>query len=96
MVIKVDFDFTMSILAHNVLRLFALDLPGYSHSTSITLYNKFLRNSGTVDITSQDVMVKLRKKRMLPVLLTAMEKFQGQKIALWGNREVMFAGDSRS
>ncbi len=95
-VIKVDFDFTMSILAHNVLRLFALDLPGYSHSTSITLYNKFLRNSGTVDITSQDVMVKLRKKRMLPVLLTAMEKFMGQKIALWGNREVMFAGDSRS
>ena len=31
MVIKVDFDLTMSILTHNLLRLFAMDLPGYSH-----------------------------------------------------------------
>ncbi len=37
MVIKVDFDLTMSILAHNILRLFAMDFTGYSHNSDYTL-----------------------------------------------------------
>ena len=39
----------MSILAHNLLRLFAQDLSGYEHQSAPTLYNKFLANSGVVD-----------------------------------------------
>ena len=96
MVIKVDFDLTMSILAHNILRLFALDLTGYEHLTAQTLYNKFLSNGGVVEISSRHVTVKLNKKRTLPVILTAMEQFQGTKIRLWGKRVVTFAGDTRS
>ena len=41
MVIKVDFDLNMSLLAHNILRLFAMDLPGYTHDADYTLYKKF-------------------------------------------------------
>ncbi|MDJ0689088.1 MAG: hypothetical protein QNJ41_11320 [Xenococcaceae cyanobacterium MO_188.B32] len=42
MVIKVDFDLTMSILANNLLRLFATDLPGgYKSLTRESLYTKF-------------------------------------------------------
>lgn len=95
-VIKVDFDLTMSILAHNLLRLFAQDLQGYEHQTAQTLYNKFLANWGTVEISPQQVAFKLNKKRNLPLLLTAMEQFQGKRIRLWGNRAVTFAGDTRS
>tara|TARA_B100001971_G_C18230344_1_gene563488 strand:+ start:321 stop:2060 length:1740 start_codon:yes stop_codon:yes gene_type:complete len=95
-VIKVDFDLTISILAHNILRLFALDLTGYEHLSAQTLYNKFLANSGMVEISPGHVAVKLNKKRTLPVVLTAMEQFQGMKIRLWGNRTVTFAGDTRS
>jgi hypothetical protein len=95
-VIKVDFDLTMSILAHNLLRLFAQDLRGYEYQSAPTLYNKFLANSGVVEITSEQVAVKLHKKRALPVLLTAMTPFQGQRIRLWGNRIATFAGDTRS
>ena len=32
MVINVDFDLTMSIMAHKLLNLLAKDLPGYSHN----------------------------------------------------------------
>ena len=95
-VIKVDFDLTMSILAHNLLRLFAQDLSGYEHQTAPTLYNKFLANSGVVAITPEQVVVKLNKKRTLPVLLMAMAPFQGHRIRLWGNRTATFAGDTRS
>ena len=45
MVIKVDFDLTMTILAHNLYRLLALDLIGYENNTSATLYEKFIYNS---------------------------------------------------
>jgi len=61
-VIKVDFDLTMSILAHNLLRLFAQDLPGYEHQTAPTLYKKFIANAGSVEITPRQVTVKLNKK----------------------------------
>ena len=36
MVIKVDFDLTMTILAHNMYRLFALDLQRYAHLSDET------------------------------------------------------------
>lgn len=96
MVIKVDFDLTMSILAHNLLRLFAMDLPGYSHDTDNTLYTKFLSTSGSVQIESDHITVKLKKKRNLPLLLTAMEQFQNKRLPILGKKRLVFAGDTRS
>jgi len=96
MVIKVDFDLTMSILAHNLLRLLATDLPGYSHSTDFTLFNKFLSTSGTVEITSNEILVKMKKKRNLPALLTAMEPFQNMAVSIVGNQRLTFTGDTTS
>jgi len=96
MVIKVDFDLTMSILAHNLLRLLAMDLPGYSHNTDFSLFNKFLSMSGTVEIKSDKILIKMKKKRNLPALLTAMEPFQNEAIAFWENRKLIFTGDTTS
>jgi len=96
MVIKVDFDLTMSILAHNLIRLFAMDLPGYSHSTDFTLFNKFLSMSGSVEIKSDEILVKMKKKRNLPALLTVMEPFQAMSISILGNRKLILAGDTTS
>jgi len=96
MVIKVDFDLTMSILAHNLLRLLAMDLPGYSHNTDISLFNKFLSMSGTVEIESDEVLVKMKKKRNLPAILTAMEPFQNMVISILDNQKLIFTGDTSS
>jgi len=96
MVIKVDFDLTMSILAHNILRVFSMDLPGYSHNADYTLFNKFLSMNGAVEIKTDKIIIKLKKKRNLPSLLTAMEPFQNIPVALLGNRRVVFAGDTSS
>ena len=96
MVIKVDFDLTMTILAHNILRFIAMELPGYSHSTAQTLFDKFLNTGGSADISADEITVKLKKKRNLPAILTAMTPFQGHKIASPGNLGVRFAGETRS
>jgi hypothetical protein len=86
MVIKVDFDLTMSILSHNIFRLFSLDLEGYSDLAGQTLYNKFFNNSGSVQISEDEIVVRLKKKRDLPALLTLMEPFQGKPFQIFQNR----------
>jgi len=96
MVIKVDFDLTMSILAHNILRLFAMDLPGYSHNTDYTLYKKFLSMTGNVKIGMDEIAIYLKKKRNLPALLTAMEPYKNMQLNIFGKRELAFWGDSTS
>ncbi len=96
MVIKVDFDLTMSILAHNLLRLFAMDLPGYSHMSPQSLFDRFLNTGGSVDIGSDTITVGLKKKRNLPALLTALGSFQHMTISSLENRKLIFQGDTRS
>lgn len=94
MVIKVDFDLTMTVLAHNLYRLLAMNLPGYTHNTSETLYEKFLCNSGEVEITDDDIQIKMKKKRNLPALLSEMEKFSAVRIPWMNNKKLVFSGAS--
>jgi transposase len=96
MVIKVDFDLTMTILAHNLLRLLAAELPGYTHLTPASLFTRFLQNSGRIHITPSQITIALRKKRHLPALLSAMEPFNGQPCRLCNNLPLIFSGDCRS
>jgi hypothetical protein len=75
MVIKVDFDLTMTILAHNIYRLFAQELPGFAHCEAGSLYNKFIFNAGDVSVGEDKVTVYLKKKRNLPLVLETMANF---------------------
>jgi hypothetical protein len=68
-VVKVDFDLVMTLLAHNLYRLFAMNIDGYSHCDAKTLFNKFILNAGEVTISETEVLVKLKKKRTLPLIL---------------------------
>ncbi len=96
MVIKVDFDLTMSILAHNIDRLFALDLEGYSHMTSQSIYEKFISTPAAVEISGKKITVKLKKKRNLPMLLENMDKFKESKMPWLNDKQLVFEGATYS
>lgn len=96
MVIKVDFDLTMSVLAHNLYRLFGMQIPGYAHHTSSTLFDKFIHNGGEVEITPDNIIIKMKKKRNLPVFLTEMEKFKNKSIPWMDRKKIIFTGASTS
>jgi len=76
MVIKVDFDLAMTILAYNLYRLLAQDLEGYENLSAESIFNKFIRNSGSIDIDETDIQVHFKKKRNSPLLLTALKKYE--------------------
>ena len=68
-VIKVDFDLSMSILAHNLYRLPALSLDRYRHLTDERIYEKFTVNNGEIEIEPTEIRIDLKKKRKLPLLI---------------------------
>lgn len=96
MVIKVDFDLTMSILAFNLFRIFALETGRYKNSTSTTLYEKILLNSADITIRDEEIIVSLKKKRMLPLCLEIMENFNDEKFQWLGNKKIIFTGATYS
>ncbi len=91
-VIKVDFDLTMSILAHNLCRVFASQFPEFSHFTDQNIFEKFFSNSGMVQIGEDSITIRLKKKRHLPYILTAMEKFVDLPIPWLANKKIIFRG----
>jgi transposase len=92
MVIKVDFDLTMSILAHNIYRLFALETERYQSFSDVKLFEKFFNNSAKVQIESNQITVALKKKRELPQLLTILEQTPENEIPWLGNCQLNFIG----
>jgi hypothetical protein len=71
-IITSDFDLTMSILAHNLYRLFALELKRYSNLSIQSLYDKFVLDGADIIIRGNTITVQLKKKRNLPQFLEVM------------------------
>ena len=75
MVIKVDFDLTMSILAYNLYRLFAGETGKYANLTAPKIFDKLISNSGVVKVNEDVIEIIMKKKRSMPVLLSLLKKF---------------------
>ena len=97
MVIKVDFDLVMTVLAYNLYRLLALELPpGYRHCTPQTLFESLLETAADIQLDPQLCTVSLKKKRNLPALLEALGSQPSEPLPWLGNRRIAFNGASRT
>ena len=94
MVIKVDFDLTMSILAHNLYRLFTLQLEGYTHCADQTIFEKFIQNAGEIIIADESIEVRLKKKRNLPLLLEQMNDLGSVKLSWLNHLNLRFVAST--
>jgi transposase len=96
MVIKVDFDLSMTILAHNIYRLFAMELERYSAMSDEKIYQKFIDNSGNIKIKDNSMTVEMKKKRELPLLLETMTRYKESKYKWLNNMTMDFIGTATS
>ena len=67
-VVKVDLDLTLSLLAHNLYRRLSELLPGFEQCTVETIRRRFLENGAAVTVRDNTVTVRLNKKTHLPIL----------------------------
>lgn len=96
MVIKVDFDLVMSILTHNLYRLFAANLDRYSSQNDQTIYQKFIQNGADIKIQEDQIIVQLKKKRNLPLVIENMNRFKQLKYPWLGGKNLRFEGAAYS
>ncbi|MDR0604544.1 MAG: transposase [Bacteroidales bacterium] len=98
MVIKVDFDLVMTILAHNIYRLFAMNLERYEHFCDERIYEKFIANNGDISLNSNSdsINVELKKKRDLPEIIEMMKNFDNLKYSWIGDKKLNFIPSASS
>ena len=94
-VIKVDLDLTLSLLAHNLYRHLASYLKGFESCTAATLYRNFLENGATIKIKNNKIMVFLKKKIHLPLLLD-IPWLKTETPLPWLNSSIIFSSASFS
>lgn len=95
-VVKVDFDLTMSILTHNLYRIFAMHMERYEMLTDQSLFQKFINNTATITIEEDNIVISLEKKRTLPVMIGKLKEFENLKFSWLGNKNIRFVGASNS
>jgi hypothetical protein len=67
-VVKVDFDLTLSLLTHNLFRVLTKQLPGFERCTVATIARDIIQNAATIDIKGRAITAHLKKKVHLPTL----------------------------
>jgi len=89
-VVKVDFDLTLTLAAHNFYRSMALMLEGHEWETSKSLNTKFFANGGAFEVIGDRIRVFLKKKRHMPILIQALKEIGPTRIPWLDNRILEF------
>lgn len=94
-VIKVDFDLTLSLLAHNLYKKLSDQLPGFEGCTVPTISRKFILNGARITIKNRTITVYLKKKIHLPILFE-IDWMKAETYLSWMDMNIKFEIDSMS
>jgi len=86
----------MTILAHNLYRVLAINLKGYSHYDANTIYHQFIDNFGEIVVEDDTVIVKLNRKRSLPLLLEALPDLENGSYEWIGSKQIHFVPNTHT
>jgi len=70
-IVKVDFDLTMTLLADTVYKLFSRQISGFEHKKAKTIYRELIKNHArfTINVKTKTIDICLNKKNHLPLLI---------------------------
>jgi transposase len=88
--LNVDLDTTLTVLAGNLYRLLARQLPRYEHATPDRIRRHFLDATGTLHITPDGLTCNLNLRSHHPVLIDAGYADLAVPIPWWNQRTLRF------
>lgn len=88
--LNVDLDTTLTVIAGNLYRLLARQLPRYENATPDRIWRHFLNATGTVHTTDDTITVDLRLRTHHPVLIDAGLADQTTPIPWLNDRKLRF------
>lgn len=70
-IVKVDFDLTMTLIADTIYKLFTRSIPGFEKKKAKTIYRDFISNHSKFEINSEakTITITLNKKSHIPLLM---------------------------
>jgi hypothetical protein len=95
-VVKVDFDLTMTILAHNLYRLICHEYAryGFEHFEAQTMFDRLISGSGYIATKQDHVCVNLKKKRNHTQMLEVMPQFSDLRVPWLNDATIEFKSSS--
>jgi hypothetical protein len=91
-VVKVDFDLTLSLLAHNLYRQLTKTLHGFEQCNAETIHRNFLDNGANITINNNTATIAMKKKSHLPILLNTPWLKNITELPWLGNLKIIFSG----
>lgn len=88
--LNVDLDTTLTVIAGNLYRLLARQLPRYEHATPDRIWRHFLDSTGTLHLSDDALTVDLRVRTYHPVLIDAGLLDQATAIPWLNGRKLRF------
>ncbi|UCE08032.1 MAG: hypothetical protein JSW07_08390 [bacterium] len=95
-VVKVDFDLTMTLIAYSLYKMLAKKIIGFERSTAQNLFLDFVDNGAEVKIIDNKIIVLLRKRVHNSILFETNIFKSPVKIPWLGNLEVVFDSQNTS
>lgn len=86
--IKVDLDVVLSVVASGAYRWMARQLRGFETATAATIWSQVLDRRGTVEVTEDEVVVRVRRFSRAPVLLESRVSRDPTPISWLGGRRI--------
>ena len=83
------------MLTHNLYKLLAYQLPGYSHNRAQTLFDTFIDNYGEVVVDDDFITVKMNRKSVLPLLRESIPEVE-ETYPWLGGKKLIFTANTHS
>ncbi len=86
--IDVRFDFLMTVLSHNIYRLFIRDMDMYMEDEEI--FDTCLSNAGRIEISAESIKIILKKRKNLDIILSRVNRYRDYRYEHLGNKRLVF------
>ena len=92
-VVKVDYDITLTLIANSLFKILASNLRRFEKSKPKKIYRNFIEIPAVININNDDVVVNFNKKSYNPLLMDYAKKMGNIRVPWFENRYLRFSFD---
>ncbi|PIU51179.1 transposase, partial [Candidatus Desantisbacteria bacterium CG07_land_8_20_14_0_80_39_15] len=89
-VVKVNFDIAMTLIANTLYKLLVREIRKFQKSRPKTIFRSFIESRAKIDIEKDLITVKFEKRSFNPLIMDWVRKRQNILVPWMGNRRLRF------
>lgn len=89
-VVKVNFDIAMTLIANSLYKLLVMQIRKFQKARPKTIFRAFVESRAEINIDKDVIVVKFDKKSFNPLIMDWVKERQNLRVAWMGNRRLQF------